>query len=46
MVQNVGGGAGVALLCAKRVGKGRVVWYVSKYIHLYISIEGSVYFYP
>ena len=35
VVQNVGGGAGVALLCAKRVGKGRVVWYVSKYIHLY-----------
>jgi len=40
VVQNLGGGAGVALLCATRVGMGRVVWYVSEYIHLYISIEG------
>ena len=42
VVRNVGGGAGVALLCAEHVGKGRVVWCVSKYIHLYISIEGQV----
>ena len=42
MVQNVGDGAGGALLCATRVGMGRVVWFVSKYIHLYISIEGVV----